>query len=253
MDELAQLRKQLCEVQGCIPNRTRLKISSLLWNKPPTANLKDEMYADILEGHIDAEHPFGRYVLIDATGGREWRLACVGRADGQYDLTCLIDAAAGGELRGIGTITAMDGVGEESARKETTAAHIQLLPPSKSAPPTPPPPPPPPPRPPPPLPPPPPQLPLGAGQHVTATPKAARSSGDDPSSALLAAIEAQRVKAEARALAIEAGEVAVVDPREQRLEEQREASQRIRTHLARQRCGRASRIHMPSQPCRKSS
>ena len=58
---------------------------------------------------------------------------------------------------------------------------------------------------------------------MAATPKSVSSSGDDPGSALLVAIEARRLKAEARAAAIEAGEVSVVDPREQRLKERKEA------------------------------
>ena len=46
--------------------------------------------------------------------------------------------------------------------------------------------------------------------------------GDDPGAAMRAAIEARRAKQEARAAAIERGELAVEDPREKRLREEKE-------------------------------
>ena len=69
---------------------------------------------------------------------------------------------------------------------------------------------------PPPPPPPPPPMVFASSKERDSTASLA-SDGGDPGSAMRAAIEARRAKAEARAAAIEAGEVAVVDPREQRM------------------------------------
>ena len=63
----------------------------------------------------------------------------------------------------------------------------------------------------------------------------ADNAGDDadPGAALRAAIEARRAKAEARAAAIERGDVAVVDPREQR--ERELEAQRKKESLAKKK------------------
>ena len=68
----------------------------------------------------------------------------------------------------------------------------------------------------PPPPPPPPPMVFASSKERDSTASLA-SDGGDPGSAMRAAIEARRAKAEARAAAIEAGEVAVVDPRDQRM------------------------------------